>query len=383
MQIVHCVSSIDSNAGGPSRSIPSLCRQLAASLDRVSLLAVASPAPVTGAVLNGIDLRLCKGIGPAALGGSAELRRLLRRVEADLLHGHGLWQLPVHHMMQAARARALPAIISPRGMLVPQALQASRRRKHVAGWIFQNRDLHAATCIHATSGLEAESCRQYGLRNPLAVIPNGLELVDYCPLDAVDPSSQRERTLLFMSRIHPHKGLPYLLEAWSTLQHDFPGWRVVIAGNDDGNTEAGLRQMAVQLGVDHTVDFRGPVFGNAKLKLLREADLFVLPTHSENFGIVVAEALASGVPVVTSTGTPWQELQSTRSGWWVDVGAAPLRRALAEAMQLPDEERHAMGARGRRLIEEGYSIASVAARMITLYRWILEGGAAPDFVQTA
>jgi len=124
----------------------------------------------------------------------------------------------------------------------------------------------------------------------------------------------------------------------------------------------------------------GPQFGESKLATYHRADLFVLPTYSENFGIVVAEALSCGIPVITTKGTPWEELNSCNAGWWIELGVEPFVEALKQSMQLSDEERQVMGQNGRSLVEEKYSIESVAAKMIRLYTWILKGGEKPEFV---
>jgi glycosyltransferase involved in cell wall biosynthesis len=129
-------------------------------------------------------------------------------------------------------------------------------------------------------------------------------------------------------------------------------------------------------------DFVGPAYGAEKEKLFSEADLFVLPTYSENFGHVVAEALVRGIPVITTHGAPWRELDETRSGWWVEMGAEPLAGALASALALRDSERDEMGLRGRAMIIERYSWSTTAAKYFQLYRWAAGLAERPPFVRT-
>jgi len=129
-------------------------------------------------------------------------------------------------------------------------------------------------------------------------------------------------------------------------------------------------------------DFTGSVSDQDKWQLYNSADLFVLPSHTENFGIVIAEALATGVPVITTKGTPWAELEAHDCGWWIDIGVDPLVRALTEAMNLPPEERYAMGRRGRQLVELNYSWDTIGKEMLAVYEWVLGGGGAPGCVIT-
>jgi glycosyltransferase involved in cell wall biosynthesis len=184
--------------------------------------------------------------------------------------------------------------------------------------------------------------------------------------------------VLFLSRLTPKKGLDILLRVWHQLRPQ--GWRLVVAGPDEGGYGAALARAGGTPELGRGIEFVGPAWGEEKWRLYRDADVFVLPSHSENFGVVVAEALASGVPAITTRETPWQAIEEKRCGWWIEVGDAPLAGALREAMALPDHARREMGTRGRRFVEEEYAPAGVAARMIELYGWLLRGGSRPQFV---
>jgi len=172
-----------------------------------------------------------------------------------------------------------------------------------------------------------------------------------------------------LSRIHPVKGLLDLVEAWHAVRPH--GWRMVIAGGDENGhldevrTEIGKRKL------EHEFTFVGEVRDEAKWDLYRSADLFVLPTKSENFGIVIAEALAAGTPVITTKGTPWEELQTHRCGWWVEPNAGAVAGALRQACNLSDKERQVMGDRGRKLIEDKYTWPAAAKQMLAVYQWML------------
>ena len=182
-----------------------------------------------------------------------------------------------------------------------------------------------------------------------------------------------------MGRIHPVKGLMDLISAWSRVKP--VGWHVVIAGGCVDGYLAELKEESRKLKVEDDFEFVGRVEAEAKWEMYRSADLFVLPSHSENFGIVVAEALACGVPVIATRGTPWDDLVTHRCGWWTEVGSQRLAVALCEATNCDDATRHEMGLRGRKLVESKYSWANAAEQMLAVYRWMLRQSEQPASVQ--
>ncbi len=235
--------------------------------------------------------------------------------------------------------------------------------------------MESAAVLHATADEEADNLRTLGLMNPIAVIPNGVDLPELHRMDGRDGI----RTALFLSRIHPVKGLLNLVRAWAVLKPS--GWRVVVAGPDQGGHETKVKAAVREAHLEDQFEFLGPLYEEAKWHLYREADLFVLPTFSENFGIVIAEALAAGLPVITTRGAPWRELETCRCGWWINTGVEPLAVALKHAMKLSDRERAEMGLRGRRLMEEKYSWPRIAGEMIDVYKWVLGQGPKPACVR--
>lgn len=185
------------------------------------------------------------------------------------------------------------------------------------------------------------------------------------------------RVALFLSRVHPKKGVVELVKAWALAAP--AGWRLRIAGPDEGRHWAEVARLVSQLGLGSAVDYVGPVAGAHKAALYREADLFVLPTFSENFGLVVAEALAYGLPVITTRGAPWADLETYGCGWWIETGMEPLVPALRAAMALSNAERRAMGERGRVYVRR-YDWDVIAAETLALYRWVLGQGERPACV---
>ena len=169
-----------------------------------------------------------------------------------------------------------------------------------------------------------------------------------------------------------------LLDVWKKLAPE--NWLLVIAGNDDSNHLPVIERKISEHGLGERVVIAGPLFGEAKEAAYRNADLFVLPSYSENFGIVVAEALGFGVPVLTTTGCPWQELKTHKCGWWVEPTPAGIETALNEALKTTNEELSSMGRRGRRLVEKNYQWPGIAERMLEFYDWLLDEGRQPDFI---
>lgn len=308
-----------------------------------------------------------------------------------LVHSHGVWQPANHWAAWAARRWDVPLIIHPRGMLEPWALDQKGLKKRFALALFQRADLDLARVLVATSEMEYANLRRLGLRQPVAVLPNGVELpagpgggdsiLEPGPRggsQSASLGSDRERVLLFLSRVHPKKGLLVLVRAWQALAP--AGWRLRIAGPDEDGHAVEVARLVEQFGLGGEIDLVGPVEGEFKVALYREADLFVLPTFSENFGVVVAEALAAGVPVITTRGAPWADLETYGCGWWIETGVSPLVDALRAATGLSDEARAAMGERGRVYVRR-YDWDAIAGETVALYRWVLGQGDRPGCVR--
>jgi glycosyltransferase involved in cell wall biosynthesis len=291
-----------------------------------------------------------------------------------VLHSHGLWLMPNIYPARAVRRAGCPWIVSPRGMLGPEALAFSRIRKRAVWALGQGAALREARCFHATSEAEFEDIRRAGLRAPVAIVPNGIDVPE------TDPKPGG-RTVLYLGRLHPKKGIGTLVAAWSRLAHRHPDWCLKIIGP----SEIGHREMLEILIRDLAaprVTISGPSFGAEKWDAFRGAGLVVLPTLNENFGMVVAEALAAGTPVICTKGAPWHGLATERCGWWIDHGPDAMAAALDTALALPDATRAAMGVRGREWMQRDFGWNGIAARMAEVYRWCLGQGPQPGCVVT-
>ena len=377
VNVVQVVSTVGSEASGPAYSVPGLSRALARLGHEVRLLSV------LGAELSA-ERGFSHGVYPRArllerLWRSPELRAELERLtpQAEVLHSHGLWVMPNVYPGWVRRAPRTPLVISPRGTLSSWALGHSRWRKKLAWWLLQGNVVRGATCLHATAEDEYHDVRRAGLMQPVCVIPNG---IDVPPLGIEPPSGAGPHTLLYVGRLHVKKGLDRLLHAWALLAPRRPDWCLHIVGPDDGGHEPELRALAVELRLPRVV-FSGPVYGEQKHALYRRAALHVLPSHSENFGMTVAESLAQGTPVITTHGTPWSGLVREGCGWWIELGVEPLAQALEAATALSREELRARGERGRAWMRRDFSWDSIALSMVEVYAWLRSGGPAPPTVR--
>ena len=310
--------------------------------------------------------------------------------EADVVHVHSNWTFPVWWGCLSARRARKPYVMSPCGCLSSERRQRSAWKKRLAGRCFDLRCLAGAGLIHVTCGAERQEVEayfaEYGKDAPgVEVVPEGVDAHAWASssergvLERFCPDAKGKRVVLFLGRLDPIKGLDLLVDAWRSAAGGAPDWHLLIAGPDVCGYAAQVQAMIDRPGSGKRVSLIGPVYGEERRALMGAADLFVLPTRNENFGIAVAEALACGVPVITTKGAPWRELlgeeggSSGHCGWWVDVGAGPLAVALKEAMSLADEERAAMGETGRRLVELRYSWPRVAEAMEGIYRRVTQG----------
>jgi glycosyltransferase involved in cell wall biosynthesis len=285
----------------------------------------------------------------------------------DVIHDNGLWLMHNHRWASLTRSGGIPRVVSTRGMLEPWAVKHKALKKKLAWLAYQKRDLKSAAVHHASTDAEAANLAAMKLGVPIQVVPNGVDLPDAALLRRVPRGADGDspRTALFLGRIYPVKGLPMLIEAWKRVMP--ANWRLRIVGPDEAGHLAVLKRAVAEARLDDVVSFEPAVQGEAKTAELTSADLFVLPTYSESFGMAIAEALAFGLPVLTTTGAPWPQLAALQCGWRVAPTVEALTVGLRDALSSEPETLTAMGARGRELVEREYRWESVARHMAAVY----------------
>lgn len=287
--------------------------------------------------------------------------------EFNVVHLHGIWPPFLHCFVVAARHHRVPIIWSLHGMLSPWAMKFKWWKKALPWFLWQKRDLKTSAILHVTSKKELDWVRARGFKYRFVDVPLGTNLPGTVPV-----RRHEKKVLLFVGRINPVKGLENLIRAWKLVR--CADWKLHIVGTDEAKYSATLQSLVCELSHEKSVEFPGPKFGAELENEYKNADALVLPSFTENFGGVVIDALAWGLPVITSKGTPWREVASSHCGWWVSNDPETLAKTLHELMALSDEERQMMGVRGRELVQQKYSWTAVADQMKSVYDSLVRGG---------
>jgi glycosyltransferase involved in cell wall biosynthesis len=368
LRVAHVVPDLDPRSGGPAENVPRLTRALAAVGLQIDLHYSERGAPCLHEPGPGERRHPAPGAWPSRLGRSPAMRSNLLATPADVVHAHCLWMLPLRYAATAARHHSAPLVISPRGMLAPWSMRRSRGRKALARSVLHPGAFRLAAGWHATSEQEADDIRALGFAQPICVAPNGIEE----PVQLPDlarayygeraPELRGRKILLFHSRFHSKKRILELIRDFATLASRRADWHLLAVGIPEEYTVERVRAEAARHGISGQVTV---VDGRGAPKPYALATLFVLPTHDENFGRVVAEALVHGVPVVTTTRTPWSGIEQVRAGAWVpltEVAAAIDRLTGLTEVQLAEA-----GGRGRSWVLETYDWQRIAHTLADFY----------------
>lgn len=383
MNVIQIVPTVSNESSGPSYSVPGLCNGLTKAGCEVSLHILDDIPPQLKQASYKVHNYPRREIGTRNLGRSPEmLDGLMDSARtADIIHNNSLWMMPnVYPAWVVKRLRRrdlnprLKLVMAPRGTLAAWSLEKGKWKKKVFGALLQYPALRMTDMFHATSEKECEEIRVLGYRQPVAIVPIGMDVPEF--LVSGSGAGKRMKKVAFFGRLHKVKGVDRLLWAWKRVARD--GWELVIAGPDCGMLEE-LKGIVAELRLPR-VSFEGEINGHAKYEFLANADIYVLPSDTENFGVTVAESLACGTPVIASRGTPWQGLEREKCGCWVPIGVEPLAVALEELMSMNDEERAAMGTRGCEWIRRDFSWKGIGAKMKAAYEWLLGQGEKPMWV---
>lgn len=373
MRILHTVSGFTAAGGGVTTCmydlLTGLCRQ---GVD-TRLLTMAPPA---GATLYGSGENWIVGVlndcrTPLAI--SRNLRRELESTDADVYHTNGLFMYANHITCKIARDKGKPYVISPHGMLYSNALQRSWWKKWPMFKLWFNKDIHHAAALHATCEQEAQEIRNFGYQGHIEIIPNPLNVPDFVTPQFIkeqkSKKSSDELVIGFLGRLHPIKGIPYLFKAMAAAKTK--NMKLVIMGSGTKDYEEYLLSEAEKHRVDSQIEWVGQVGLLEKYSRLAGLDALFITSDSENFGMIVPEALVVETPVVASLGTPWQCLNEERCGWWTSRDVDNLAAIIDEIAAMPREELSAMGARGRQMALSRFSLSVIANQMTRFYQSLL------------
>jgi glycosyltransferase involved in cell wall biosynthesis len=362
MKGIHIVPSIEEEASGPTYSVVRLCESLVENGHQIILMTLGNTKRNFKFHRSYARVKWFYrlGISPTM---KSDIERMVRKGSVEYIHSHGLWMMPNIYAGWIAKKYNIPLIVSPRGALSEKAMKTGSKLVKSFFWnFFQKKVLISASCFHATSNSEYKDIRRMGFKQPVSIIPNGIDFQEN-----IKKIKHPFKTLLFFGRIHPIKGIENLLYAWSEVQIAFPNWRLKIAGPGEKRYIEKVKLISNTLSLQR-VEFVGALYGEDKWNAYRNADLYILPSFSENFGMTVAESLSVGTPVITTKGTPWSGLVNKKSGFWVDENkeslASCLHEALADILQL-----RAMGENGKRWMTQDFSWDLVAKDMSILYAW--------------
>lgn len=373
MRILHIVENLDSSYGGPSKSVPLLIKYLN-KLDIVNkIFTVQIYEYESNSVLeaNDIDTIKLPMKGIKKIKYSSELEKnILKEITKDtIIHVHTIWTYPTFVGYKIAKKYNLPLVVSTRGTMYKWALEQSKIVKKIAMWLFQKKMLQTADIIHITEPNEKKALEDISICNKTVLIPNGIEIENV--FTSLDDNILKQINyvksklyVLFLGRIVHNKGLHYLIDSYKKLQNNYNDVELLIVGGvEDKKYFDSLEKLK-------KVHFLGALDGLQKHTLFTISSLFVLPSKTENFGMVIAEAMSYKIPVITTQGTPWKEIQDNGAGWWIELSQENLDIALEEALKCESSDLKAKGNIGFDIIKN-YTWEIQALKMKKCYEEIL------------
>lgn len=355
MKVIHYIPALSRRLGGVAMYMQLLAKELG---KQCELVVVTRPFD------NPLELENCRVINIPVKKADfvAAWKKVLLEERPELVHINGVWQQDTWWIQREALKMGIKTYITPHGMLEPWSLQHNAWKKKIAMFLYEKKALREAECLVATADSERDNIKALNVNaHDVPVIPNGVD-ASGIPLKA---DWTKKKKILYVSRIHVKKGIELLIDTAVTISGQLKDYEILIAGEGEATYVEVLKAKAEKSGLN--VKFLGGVYGDAKWKLFQEADFFVLPTNSENFGYVIAEALGCGTPVITTKGAPWEDVETWKCGRWIDRNEEELRSAILQMMSLDSNQLEEMGRNGRKLIEEKYSAKAMADALIKVY----------------
>lgn len=366
MKILH-FGTLDVNAGGPAMSTYNTLYGLKQqNIDAEIIMYPLSP----NGRLRGTDVQIHYAKAPLEnkLAYSPSLKKEIKALgNYDIYHAQGVWQYPTYAIADVAKSLNKPYIITPRGMLYPQDIKKSNKFfKLMSLKLRLLKDLNKAACVQVTCMDEMKYCRELGVTSPIAVIPNPVEIKEY-----IEKKKDDIFRLGYLGRLSPRKNVQSLIYAFNELKDITKNAELLIIGGGDEQYERFLRNEVKKLGL-HNVRFTGFLSGKEKDEAIASISVLAMPSEFENLGNVILEGLIRGIPCIATKGSPWEELETHKCGWWVDYNQKAITETIKKALQLNKEELHIMGERGYKLVIDKYSVEAIAKSMHSLYNAILE-----------
>lgn len=361
MKIVHYIPSIDRTAGGTSTYMQVLAKGLG-EIAEVHIITHASENPL---VMENCTVHYVHNYQPLSYSWNTSIAFLLDEIGPDIVHVNCCWLPACAAVQRIAQKRGYKVVLTPHGMLEPWIIKRHYwTRKVPALWLYQKAAVQRADCVQATAESERDNLLKLGYNSNIKVVRLGIDAESI----EMKRSWKKSRQILFLSRVHVKKGINFLIEAAAELRSELQGYKILVAGEGDTDYVEAMKRMICDRGLQDIVQLIGGVYGDEKWRLFQTSDFFVLPTHSENFGLAIAESLASGTPVITTVGTPWSDLNSSEAGAWIEIGTEPLVETLRRFLGLSEDELETMGRNGRKLIETKYSAHVMAEQMMEVYK---------------
>jgi glycosyltransferase involved in cell wall biosynthesis len=315
------------------------------------------------------------GLRPAA---DLRLRSALNDVieNSDVVHVHGLWLPHSIASRMAATKFKKPVVSSVHGMLEAWELRNKQLKKRIYSLLFERPSLAHSHCFRALSEQEATDYRRFGLRNPIAIVPNGIGEMDRIDTEAffhLFPKLAGKSIVLYLSRVHYKKGILNLLRAWPSVLRGLPDAHLVVAGPDCQGTIHMAEEIIARERLERTVTFAGVLSGETKLAALSAARVFCLPSYSEGQSVATLEALSIGLPVVITAACNVDGVAESGAGVVTSNEPARLAAALAQALSAGSSDWRAMSESARRLARTRYNWKAIAKSMHSVYSWMLGG----------
>ncbi len=374
-EIIHIIPSLTSYSWGPTSSVISLVDHIS----KYSKIKIYTLKWNKELIRPDITNYFKISFPPKKLGFSNELyfklKLNIQSGKVSLIHNHSLWMMPNVYPGLIANTNSIPYIVTPHGVFSEWALKRNKILKILFWNVFQKRSLHSVSAFIATSEQECLDIRAFGLKQPIALIPLGIEITNELP----KYEKAKIKTIIFLGRIHPVKGIEDLLFAWKIIEKEFPDWILRIAGPCEDDYYDKIKKLSANLQLKK-IEFLEELRDKDKEEFFLSSDLFILPSHTENFGLAIAEALSFGIPVITTVKTPWKDLLYYKAGWYIKDDELSIIYCLREVLQKEREELQKIGKNGRELIRQKYSTKINAEKTLILYNWIINKTSKPDFI---